>query len=180
MEISSEEFAEALRTFRASAFRLEAQPRYIEPVEQELLDRYLAGEFMAPDEVPELAAWFAQVAAQSAAGQKIARVRVQAEPPTTYQRFEQWADPWNIRAGETIRYMTESKAREVGLFPATEGKDWWLLDDTTLITFMYDEPGRRIGYDRTTEPEHVAQAVAWRNLAISHSSPSSNETTAAS
>jgi hypothetical protein len=179
MEITDEEFTEALRTFRASAFRLETQPRYIEPVEQELVDRYLAGEFMAPDEVPELAAWFAQVAAQSAAGLKIVRVRVQAEPPTTYQRIEQWADPWNIRAGETIHYMTESKAREVGLFPATEGKDWWLLDDTTLITFMYDEPGRRIGYDRTTEREQVAQAMAWRDLAISHSVPSTSRSGAA-
>jgi hypothetical protein len=179
MEITSEEFTEALRTFRASAFRLETQPRYIEPVEQELLDRYLAGEFMAPDAVPELAAWFAQVAAQSAAGQKMTRVRVQAEPPTPYQQFEQWADAWNIRAGETIRYMTESTAREVDLFPATEGKDWWLLDDTTLITFMYDEPGRRIGFDRTTDREQVAQAVAWRDLAISHSVPSINRSSAA-
>jgi hypothetical protein len=179
MDITPEEFAEALRTFRASAFRLETQPRYVEPVERELLDRYLAGQYMAPDEVPELAAYFAQVTAQSAAGQKRTRVRVQAEPPTTYQRFEQWADPWNIRAGETIYYMTESTAREIGLFPATEGKDWWLIDDTTLITFMYDEPGRRIGYDRTTDHKQVAQAMAWRDLAISHSVPSINRSSAA-
>ena len=180
MEISAEEFAEALRTFRASAFRLETQPHYIEAAEQELLDRYLAGEFMAPDEVPELAAWFAQVAAQSAAGQKRTRVRVQAEPPTPYQEFEQWADPWNVRAGETIRYMSESTAREVGLFPATEGRDWWLLDDTVLITFVHDEAGRRIRYDRTTDREQVARAVAWRDLAISHSAPSTSRSPAAS
>lgn len=171
MEITVDEFADALRTFRVSAFRLEVRPHYIEPVEQELLDRYVAGEFMAPDQVPELAAWFDQVTEQTSAGRTMTRVRVQAEPPTLYQEFEQWADPWNIGAGEQIRYMPESTARRIGLFPATEGRDWWILDDAAVIEFAHDPAGRRLRYDRTTDREHVAQAAEWRDLAISHSAP---------
>jgi len=171
VEITPAEFTEALRSFEVSAFRLEVQPRYIEPVEQELLARYQAGHFMAPDEVPELAAWFDQVAAQTAAGLAMARVRIQAEPATPYQLFEQWADPWNIAAGEQIRYMAESAARRIGLFPATEGRDWWLLDDREVIRFAHDAAGHRLRYDRTTDEEQVAQAAAWRDLAISHSTP---------
>jgi hypothetical protein len=176
VEITPEEFAEALRSFRISAFRLETQPRYIEPLEQELLASYQAGRFMAPDEVPGLAAWFDQVAARTAAGLAIARVRVQAEPPTSYQLFEQWADPWNIAAGEQIRYLPESTARRVGLFPATEGQDWWLLDDSEVIRFAHDADGRRLRYDRTAAEEQVAQAMGWRDLAMSHSSPAINRT----
>ena len=144
METTSEEFWGALAAFERSAFRLEVQPVYIEPVEQELMARWHAGEFMAPDEVPELSAWFNQVAAQTASGKSVMRVRIQAEPPTEYQRFEQWADPWNTRAGEVIRYLPESQAREIGLYPATEGRDWWLLDDTIVLSFVHDAIGNRL------------------------------------
>jgi len=168
-----------LRSFRASAFRLEVQPVYLEPVEQELLTRFAADEFMAPDEVPELAAWFTQVAEQTAAGRTMTRVRVQTEPPTLYQQLEQWADPWNVRAGEEIRYMSESTARRIGLFPATESRDWWLLDDAVVIEFAHDPAGHRLRYDRTTSKEQVAQAAAWRDLAISHSIPATSRSTVA-
>jgi hypothetical protein len=179
MEITADEFAEALRTFGASAFRLEVQPRYIEPVEQELMAKWVAGEFMAPDDVPELAAWFAQVDEQTSAGLTMTRVRIHVEPPTPYQEFEQWADPWNIRAGEQIRYRSESMARRIGLFPATEGRDWWLLDDSVVIRFAHDDEGHRLRYDRTTDGEQVAQAAAWRDLAISHSTPAVSRCTVA-
>lgn len=179
MEITADEFADDLATFRASAFRLEVQPIYIEPIEQDLLVRFAAGEFATPDDVPEIAAWFDQVAAQSAAGRSMTRVRVQAEPPTLYQRFEQWADPWNIAAGEHIRYMAESAAHRVGLFPATEGRDWWLLDDRVVIEFAHDPAGHRLRYDRTTDRKRVAQAAEWRDLAIHHSAPAAGRSTVA-
>lgn len=179
MEITAAEFADALATFRTSAFRLEVQPVYIEPIEQELLRRWLAGELVAADEVPELAAWFDQVAGQTAAGRSMTRVRVQTEPPTLYQRFEQWADPWNIAAGEDIRYMPESAARRVGLYPATEGRDWWLFDEEVVIEFAHDPAGHRLRYNRTTDSEHVAQAAEWRDLAIHHSAPAAGRSTVA-
>lgn len=179
MEITATEFADALRSFRASAFRLEVQPVYLEPVEQELLARFAAGEFMAPDEVPELAEWFAQVSEQTAAGRTMTRVRVQTEPPTLYQQLEQWADPWNIQAGEEIRYMSEATALRVGLFPATEGRDWWLLDDAVVIQFAHDPAGNRLRYNRTTDQEQIARAAAWRDLAIHHSAPATSRSTVA-
>ncbi|WP_298800393.1 DUF6879 family protein [uncultured Pseudonocardia sp.] len=179
MEITADEFAAALATFRVSAFRLEVQPVYIEPVEQELLSRFTAGEFATPDEVPEIAFWFDQVAALTAAGRSITRVRVQTEPPTLYQQFEQWADPWNVAAGEHIRYMSESTARRVGLFPATEGQDWWLLDDRVVIQFAHDSDGRRLKYHRTTDREQIARAAEWRDLAILHSAPATGRSTVA-
>jgi hypothetical protein len=181
VEITAVEFTVALRTFRETAFRLEVQPVYIEPIEQELMARWLADTdaSLSPDRVPELAAWFDQVAVVTADGRSMTRVRVQTEPPTLYQRFEQWADPWNIAAGEDIRYMTESTARRVGLFPATERRDWWLFDDEVVIEFAHDPAGHRLRYNRTTDREHVAQAAEWRDLAIHHSAPAASRSTVA-
>jgi hypothetical protein len=179
MEITASEFADALRSFRTSAFRLEVQPVYIEPIEQDLLARFVAGELVTPDQVPELAAWFDQVAWQTATGRSMTRVRVQTEPPTLYQRFEQWADPWNTAAGEHIRYMTESTARRIGLFPATEGRDWWLFDEQVVIEFAHDPAGHRLRYDRTTDQRRLAQAAEWRDLAIHHSAPAVGRSTVA-
>lgn len=172
-EISSSEFAEALRDVARSAFRLELQPDYIEDYEQDLVNRFLSGEFCAPTEVPELAEWFNQVAEQVREGKKIDRVRVQETPPTPYQQLERWCDPWNVGAGESIGYITRPKAHEVGLLPtAGQYGDWWLIDSHALIVFTHDADGRRSQYRCTTDPAIVSQAAMWRDLAIQHSEPS--------
>jgi hypothetical protein len=172
-ELSGEEFFAALHGAAASAFRLELQPVYIEPYEQELVDQWLAGELPSPTAVPELADWFMRVGAQTRRGVHIGRVRVQEDPPTDYQELERWCDPWNVRAGESIRYITRQHALEVGLLPAAgETGDWWLVDDRHLILIKHDSTGRRMQYVSTTDAAAVVQAATWRDLAIRHSEPS--------
>ncbi len=178
--LSSEEFFAALCDAKQSAFRLEMQPVYIEEYEQGLVDAFLAGKFHAPTEVPELAQWFDQVAAQTRQGTRIGRVRIQETPPTSYQQLERWCDPWNVRAGESVRYITRQKAHEVGLLPAagTYG-DWWLIDDRLLVLFTHDPDGRRVQYRSTTNTAIISQAAMWRDLAIRHSEPSAARNAAA-
>ncbi len=43
------------------------------------------------------------------------RVRVLAEPPTTYQRWLLWGDRWHAEAGEQISYLPGSHAMAIGL-----------------------------------------------------------------
>lgn len=172
-EISGEEFFAALHEAQASAFRLELQPVYIEPYEQQLVDQWTAGNFPAPTAVPELADWFARIGKQTRRGVQVGRVRVQEDPPTSYQQFERWCDPWNAAAGETIRYTTRKHALETGLLPAAGAYgDWWLVDDRLLILITHDPDGHRLTYLSTTDPATVSQAVTWRDLAIRHSEPS--------
>jgi hypothetical protein len=166
-ERTSDDFFAALRDIRRSAFRLEAQPVYIEDHEQSLVDEFMAGRFLAPTEIPELAQWFEQVAAQTRDGKRIERVRIQESPPTPYQQLERWCDPWNIRAGESISYLTSQEAHDVGLLPAAgEMGDWWLLDEEILMTITHDPEGRQVQHRSTTDPSAVAQATTWRDLAI--------------
>lgn len=164
--LTDAEFAEQLRTFERSAFRLELQREYREPSEADTLARFLAGNPQDPTEVPGLRAWFAQVADLTNRGRSIERVRVHDDPPTDYQRWEHWIGAWNIRAGETIRYLTRQQAHNIGLLPAAGTTDWWLLDETWLILMRFDAHGNRIANELTTDPATIEQACTWRDLAV--------------
>lgn len=164
-------FSQMLAAPGRSAFRLELQPAYLEACEQGALRRYLAGTPDPPTQVPELAAWYGQVAALTRAGCAFRRVRVQEEPPTGYQRWERWIGRWNAEAGEDIRYLTRDQAHEVGLLPAAGDEDWWLLDDARLIVMRFDPAGRRVANLVTTDPAALDQARRWRDVAWSAALP---------
>ncbi|GIG62281.1 hypothetical protein Lfu02_66530 [Longispora fulva] len=133
--------------------------------------RFLAGDPQPPTEVPELADWFTQVAKLTGQGKRIERVRVHEDPPTDYQRWERWIGTWNTGAGETIRYLTRRRAHEVGLLPAAGNFDWWLLDSHRLIVMRFDDTGHRLSNELITDPANLVQALAWRDLAVRHSTP---------
>jgi len=169
--LTGDEFAAALWDFQRTAFRLEAQPAYHVPAEQGLLAQLRAGQPMAADEVPELREWFERVAKRTRQGARVERVRIHDEPPTDYQRWERWCDPWNIRAGEVIRYLPRLRAVGVGLLSAARSDDWWLFDDRLLIVMSFDAEGHMTRIERTDDEAAVAEALAWRDLAILHSTP---------
>jgi hypothetical protein len=169
--LSEDEFGDLLRTIEHAAFRLELQRKYAEPDESETLAKFYAGDPEPPVEVPALKAWFDQVAAQSAAGKHIERVRVHEDPPTPYQQWERWIDRWNIEAGETIHYLTRADAIRIGLLPDVTDTDWWLLDGRRLIRMWFDDEGHRIRNELVEDPDAVKQACVWRDLALRHTTP---------
>ena len=61
-----------------------------------------------------------------------------AEPPSDYQRWMMWAEPWHSAAGEHISYMPRSRAEDLRLPLAN---DWWLLDDERLIVMRFTSEG---------------------------------------
>jgi hypothetical protein len=167
--LSEDEFAEQIRSFEHTAFRLEQQRAYDVAAEREMLARFLAGDLTPPTETAAVREWFGHVAAQVAAGKRLERVRVQEEPPTPYQEWERWFGRWNSEAGESIRYMTRQEAHNVGLLPAAGNEDWWLLDSCRVVAMRFDDQGHRLESELVTEPARVVQACAWRDLAIHHS-----------
>ena len=44
--------------------------------------------------------------------------------------------------------------------------DWWLFDDTRLMTMVFDDEGRRIHSELITEENRVQQARQWQHLAV--------------
>ena len=108
-------------------------------------------------------------------GKTVSRVRVLDEPPTDYQRWLLWADPWHAAAGEDIRYIPRSRAVRVGLPLA---HDWWLLDDTRVITMRFTPDGEVDGKMLITDPELVAKYRAWHSIAVRNAIPAESVTAA--
>jgi hypothetical protein len=67
--------------------------------------------------------------------------------------------------------MSRQCAHEVGLLPQAGEDDWWLLDDDRLVVMRFSDDGRLVENELVTDPEQVAQACAWRELAVHHSAP---------
>lgn len=164
--LTDEAFLEHLRSFRRTAHRLELQPEYREPYEADTLAAFLAGQPQDPREVPVLRDWFNEVAALTAQGRRIARVRVHEDPPTPYQQWERWIGHWNTEAGETIHYLTRQQATLAHLLPAAGTEDWWLLDDERLLTAEHDDEHRTLGWTLITDQDRVDRARAWWDLAV--------------
>ena len=83
------------------------------------------------------------------------RVRVLADPPTDYQRWMLWADPWYAEAGEDIRYLPRSARRTSRL---ALDHDWWLLDDERRSSSLASmTTGTSATRTLVTEPVLIAQ-----------------------
>jgi uncharacterized protein DUF6879 len=166
--ISQDEFNDLLRTFSRSAFRLETRERYALGYERVDFQRFLDGRPTPPPLVGWWQPWLDQIARFAREGKTIARVRVLAEPPTDYQRWEVWAAPWHAQAGENIRYMPRSIAKRIGL-PLDH--DWWLLDDERLIVMRYTNADEVASKELITDPGSVAPYLKWRDLAVRNATP---------
>ena len=167
--LTNGEWAEALRTFDRTAFRLELQREYEEPAAT--VERFLAGSPQDPDDVPEFREWAAEIRTLTDQGKRIERVRVHDDPPNGYQRWERWAAQQTIAAGEVIRYMSRPRAHEVGLLPAAGPDDWWLLDDDRLVVMTFTGDGRLVAAHLDTDADRVSLARGWRELAVHYSAP---------
>ncbi len=166
--ISEEEFGRELATFERSAFRLETRDTYALGYERTDFERFLAGSPTPPPELDWWRPWLEQISRLTREGKRIGRVRVLAEPPSDYQRWELWAAPWHSRAGEQIRYIPRSRAGEIGL-PLVH--DWWLLDDDRLIIMKFTDAGEIAGKSLITDPTIVSTYRVWRDLAVRNATP---------
>jgi len=166
--ITQEEFNQLLATFEHNAFRLEAQPAYVLGYEQADFDRFLAGVRVPPPDLGWWRPWLEQVSQLAREGKTMGRVRVVDEPPTEYQRWMLWAAPWNVQAGEDIRYMPRSRAVRIGL---PLDYDWWLLDDERLIVMRYTAAGEIDTKELITDPGVIARHQGWRDLAVRNATP---------
>jgi len=134
-------------TVEQSAFRLEPVARTGRPVDASDLAWGLP--------------WFEAIRRAVDAGRTVQRVRVMDRPPTPYQRFELSLAPFHEQAGEELRILAASAARDLSLPPV----DFWLLDDRRVVTL--DDAGAQV----TTDPPVVRRMRRYRDLAWRHGVP---------
>lgn len=153
--------------FTRSAFRLEARQHYTMADEQEPFSRFCAG----LDPQLDLSWWTALASAHAAAGHTMSRVRVIVEPPTDYTRFELYAYPTMIAAGDDIRIVSV----QPGTWP--EGipqHDFWLFDDRDLWLLNYDTEGTLLSAEQAEDPDVISRHLQWRDSALAQAIPVSD------
>jgi len=168
VRITDDEFGDLLRSFRSTAFYLEAQQTYALDYEAADFERFRAGSPTPPPEISWWRPWLDQIAELTRQGKRISRVRIISEPPSDYQRWGLWALGWHARAGEQIGYIPRSTAAAVGL---PLDFDWWLLDDERVIRLLYTADGRIAEKVLDTHPDIVALHREWRDLAVRNATP---------
>src|SRR5215831_8530206 len=162
--IREAEFADLFRTFRFSAWRLEASSYKLDYEEADF-QRFIAGEPTALSEISWWRSWFDKVRRWKDQGKEVSRVRVDDVPLSDYQRWQRWAEPWHREAGEDIRHLPRPRAAELAL-PLY---DYWLFDNDRLVLMMFNSAGELTGrglIERADAPGIVAQHCAWRDLAV--------------
>ncbi|MCD9878644.1 DUF6879 family protein [Streptomyces guryensis] len=144
--------------FKHTAWRLETRRGYASDRNSPKWSRFLAGEGIARG--PENA-WRENVRTQTAQGKRFERVRLVDEPLTRGQEFLLASAPSNVAAGEDIRNLTRTQARELRL----PDYDFWLFDSKVLARFAFDDEDTTLGVYVTEEPAEVLAACQARDSA---------------
>lgn len=159
--LTGDAFTGLFHDFQRSAFRLETRERYGVPSEQAAFQAFLAGE--DPD-LSWFGSWLDLVRSQTGRGRRIERVRIVDTPPTDYQRFELYATPLNLAAGEDIRYLPREAARRLGL----PEHDFWLFDAQTIAYLHFDSGDRLLGAELSQDPDRLAEHLSAQRTAWTH------------
>jgi hypothetical protein len=156
--VSGEAFGRLFGSFRSRAARLESRDRYADPEEDAALARFAAGEPEDPAYAASRRPWLSGVVGRAvAAGRRVERVRVVAEPLTEYQRFGLRHAGDNVAAGEDIGYLPRSRAIALDL----PGHDFWLFDDDRVALLYFTADDRLLGAHVIAQQAVMAQHRAW-------------------
>lgn len=167
-QLTGDDFNNLFRYFTDTAARLEVQPVYTVEDERETVAEYLAGEPRPVTEFAFYAAWLDKIREVTSQGRRVERVRVIDVPPTDYQRWEAWAGQYNTTAGELILYLPRTRAIQLGL-PVRD--DWWMFDSQRVAVMRFGPQGEPEGGAIVSDPQLVAQHLAWWGLAVKHAHP---------
>ncbi|MFJ6578354.1 DUF6879 family protein [Streptomyces sp. NPDC091368] len=162
--ISPEEFGRLFHSFEHSAWHLETRGRY---ASDEADPDYAV--FLKTGEAPmDLTSdWCRNIAAQTAAGKYVGRVRVVDTPPTDGQRFLLSYARCNAATGEDARNLWRAEA-EAALIPA---EDFWVFDSRLVAVLRFDERDEFHDVEIITEPAEVLRYVQVRDAAVAVSLP---------
>jgi hypothetical protein len=163
---SGAEFFQLCTTYQCSSWRWECQGTYHEPNEREPLQRWREGS----TDLSFMNGWIATVQRLRAEGKTFDRVRMLTEPPTEYLRWMLSLTQLNVDAGEDIRWIPESRARELSM----PTYDFYLFDDARVAIMHFNENGVS-GAEVTDDPDVLAAHQVYRDLvwpiAIPHKEP---------
>jgi hypothetical protein len=163
--LAAADFRKLFESFLASAFRLEALPRYSVPGEAEAFRLFLEGN---PKPARKDGPWQEMIRRHRREGRLMQRVRVIRGGLTDYLRWEMgWGYPDNAAAGEDIRIL------HVGAddLPELGSEDFWLFDDERVVLMRYGPEGDLIERVPSLDPGILDACRRKRDVALSLAVP---------
>lgn len=159
-------FEGLFHSFAHTAFHLEVQDSYYTPDEAGPFELFLSGQ---PDDLAWHQPWLDLVQSVTGGGKKITRARVITVPHVDYTRWGLTVTPFNIAAGEDVRWLPRHLIDDEEL--TTD--DYWLFDDRVVVFTVFEPSGQFSGGAATTDPVIVAHCRRVRDrvwqAAIPHS-----------
>ncbi|SDY12789.1 hypothetical protein SAMN05421504_104596 [Amycolatopsis xylanica] len=157
------DFSALLKSVRRSSWRWECQREYA--VDLPEVERWRKG--LSVLETEEDRAWLAHLGVLKAAGIPFERVRMLTEPLTDYLAWMLQAIGPNVAAGEDVRWLKESTARELGM----PHHDFYLLDETSVAELRFTEENVLTAVVVDDDTAVVAEHQRWRRAAWSAAIP---------
>ncbi|MEX2983735.1 DUF6879 family protein [Streptomyces sp. C36] len=160
---------DALAKAQRSAMHLEMRDSYMRD-DPEFVRWQTGRRYDPEDRASWWRPWLDVVAEATSRGVVMRRLRVVSEPLSDYVRYEYDGTFSNVTAGEIVRWLPRSRARDL-LLPALDG---WLMDDQVLILHHFSGdgewtgPGMEICTDPALAKQYAtAYEAAWER-AIPH------------
>lgn len=154
------DFARLFDTIVHSSWRWECQGHY--EVDADTLDRWRAG--LPYEETEAGRQWYAYIRGLRDRGIPFQRVRMLTEPLTEYLRWMLTTTHRNVQAGEDIRWISQSKARDLGM----PDYDFYLLDDNRVVIMHFDERKLLTGEELVDDQAAVDHHRGLRDLVWEH------------
>ncbi|MFE2352196.1 DUF6879 family protein [Kitasatospora cineracea] len=163
--ITREQFAHFFGDgFQHTAWRLESRRGYASDRAGAGYQRWARGD--DPQTDPNRP-WCQGIAAQTAAGKRVERVRIADEPITDGQAYLLAVGWANTSAGEDIRHLLRPTADSLGL----PRRDFWLFDSKVVLDMHFDNADTYLGAELVTDPLAVLEACQIRDAAWHHAVP---------
>lgn len=152
------------RTFHRSSWRWECQGEYA--VDDAKLQRWRDG---LPPDLEAKRPWLDFIRGVVAEGKAWQRARMLTEPLTEYLQWMLENTQTNVDAGEDIRWVQQSTARQL----AMPGYDFYLFDDRLVAIMRFDD-NKLLTHVETSDDEGVvAEHRAYRDRVWPHARPHS-------
>ncbi|MET7419198.1 DUF6879 family protein [Dactylosporangium sp. NPDC005555] len=157
-------FPRIFASVQSSAFKLEVRRGYGVASEDDAFQAFLKGDDPG---VEWHQPWLDLMRETTGKGICVERIRVVDEPPSDFLRFEISMTPYNVEAGEDVRYLSRSVAQDIGL-PSV---DYWLFDSNRLYILHFADDDQFLGLEEITDEAVTATFIEYRDRAWKHTAP---------
>lgn len=157
-QLDRDQLSAFLSSAKSRAFHLETRDEYKSESEDQAVQDFLAGKTTDPYG-PWFQSWERFVADLTGRGVTMQRVRIITVPHTRYIDYEHALSPYNLAAGEDVRWLPRDQADP----DDSLADDFWLVDDHAVSYSLFDSSNWFIGGAVTTDPAIVGCARAIRD-----------------